>query len=180
MKYIKVLLAITVCSLFTSLAFASPSTNNIVQVNDALGPWTFSLSGQGNTKLNNDAKVANSSVGAEFELGHSANIVLPETFGIRQGIGYSDSSGATWNFSTKAFADATIVKLGNLEFDAGVNGGISYGNQPLDWMVAPEAIVRLYLKTDVDVFGRVEYPFDITKGAADNNLVYSLGLRIRF
>lgn len=182
MKYIKAVVgAVVALSLVVSVASASPSTNAVVAKVSDLGPWTFALSGQGNTKLeDNTAHYKSSTIGAEFELGHSAQIVLPAEVGFRQSIGYSDASDSHWDLSTKAFTDWRVFRLGNLEADAGGNAGVAYGNQSADWTVSPEATARLYLKKDVDLFGRVEYPYDITKGTVENNLTYTLGLRVRF
>jgi hypothetical protein len=65
----------------------------------------------------------------------------------------------------------------------GGNIGATYGNTPLVWKAAPEGVVRLYLKQDVDLFGRVEYPFALNGSSspvAQNSLVYTLGLRVKF
>ncbi len=181
MKYIKLLVATFVASLLViSAASAAPSTNLVATTTDTFTPWTFSLSGQGNSTLNNNSTYKNSNVGAEFQLGYITKIVLPAEVGVRQVIGYSDSQGANWNLSTKAFSDWTLIRLGNLEADAGGNFGTTYGNQPGNWSAAPEIVGRIYLKKDVDVFGRVEYPYDITKGASQDTLTYTIGLRVRF
>jgi hypothetical protein len=181
MKYIKTLVGVFVAlALFATVASAAPSTNLVATTTETLSPWTFSLSGQGNSTLNNNSTYKSSNVGAEFQLGYITKIVLPAEVGLRQTIGYSDSQGANWNLSTKTFSDWTIIRVGNLEADAGGNFGTSYGNQVGDWTAAPEVVGRLYLKKDVDVFGRVEYPFDLTKGTSENTLVYSIGLRVRF
>jgi hypothetical protein len=183
MKYIKTLVGSLVALAFLSVAAvqASADTNAVaLTTTDTLSPWTFSISGGGNTKLANDSAYVDSTVGGTFDLGYSTKIVLPSQVGVRQSIGYSDASGATWNFDTKVYNDWTVFRVGNLELDGGGNIGASYGNQAYDWQVAPEAIARLYLKKDVDVFARVEYPYDITKGATENSLTYDIGLRVRF
>jgi len=181
MKYIKTLVGVfAALALFATVATAAPSTNLVATTTETLTPWTFSLSGQGNSTLNNNSTYKSSNVGAEFQLGYITKIVLPAEVGLRQAIGYSDSQGATWNLSTKAFTDLTIVRVGNLEAGAGGNFGTAYGSQTGDWTAAPEVVGRLYLKKDVDVFGRVEYPYDITKGASQDTLTYTIGLRVRF
>jgi hypothetical protein len=181
MKHIKTLVGVfAALALFATVASAAPSTNLVATTTDTLSPWTFSLSGQGNSTLNNNSTYKSSNVGAEFQLGYITKIVLPAEVGLRQTIGYSDSQGANWNLSTKAFSDWTVIRVGNLEADAGGNFGTSYGNQAGDWTAAPEVVGRLYLKKDVDVFGRVEYPYDITKGASQDTLTYTIGLRVRF
>lgn len=181
MKYIKTLVgALVATSLFVTAASADPSTNApLAQPSGDLGSWTLSLSGQGASALNT-YKVAHSTIGGEFQIGHSGQFILPLEAGVRQGIGYSDAGGANWALATKVYSDWTLIKLGNLEFDTGANAGLSYGNQPFDWSAAPEVVTRLYLKKDVDLFGRVEYPFDLNTGKSDNELAYTIGLRVRF
>ena len=181
MNYIKLLVTTFVVSLFTTLATsAAPSTNLVVATTDNLGPWTFAVSGQGNSTLDTSVKYKNSDIGAEFQIGYNTTLVFPTEVGLRQSIGYSDASGANWGLSTKAYSDWRVIRLGNLEADAGANVGDSYGTQTGDWTAAPEVVGRVYLKKDVDLFGRVEYPFDLTKGTSQNTLLYSIGIRIRF
>ena len=148
MKYINTLIA--VLAVFTTTTFAAPSTNLVASTTDNLGPWTVAVSGGGSSALSG-AKIDSSTVGGEFELGHSAKIVLPAEVGIRQSIGYSDANGSSMDYSTKVFADVTVIRLGNLEADAGVNAGFAYGNQPEVFTAAPEVVARLYLKNDVDL-----------------------------
>lgn len=177
MKCIKLIGVLFATVLLASAAFAAPTTN--APASDVFSGWTLSLSGQGASALNG-SKLDHSAIGGEFELGHDGKFILPLNAGVRQGIGYSDGDGANWLFSTKVYSDWTLIRLGNLQLDAGGNAGLAYGNQPLKWTAAPEVVGRLYLKKDVDVFGRVEYPFDLNKGRAENSLTYTLGVRIRF
>lgn len=181
MKYIKTLVgAFVALALLVTVASAAPSTNTpIAQTSSDLGPWTFSVSGGGSSALSG-AKVSSSSIGGEFEIGHSAKIILPAEVGVRQSIGYSDANGSGWDYSTRLFTDVTVIRLGNLEADAGVNAGLSYGNGSEVWTAAPELTGRVYLKKDVDLFARVEYPFNLTQGESENTLRYSIGLRVRF
>ncbi len=181
MKYIKLLVAAFVASLFVTAASAAPSTNLVASTTDDLGPWTFALSGQGNSTLNNNsAKFQHSNIGAEFQVGYNTTVVFPTELGVRQVIGYNDADSAQWFLSTKVYSDWKVIRLGNLEADAGANVGNSYGTTTGDWTAAPEIVGRLYLKKDVDVFGRVEYPYDLTKGATEDTLTYTIGLRVRF
>jgi len=183
MKYIKTLVgALLATALLVTVATAAPSTNAplATPTDSKLGEWTLSLSGGGSTALGGDAKNVGSAIGGEFQLGHDAKIILPAEVGLRQSIGYSDVKGSSWLFGTKAFTDWTIVKFGNVEFDAGGNIGLSYGNTTPKWTAAPEVVGRLYLKKDVDFFARVEYPFNLTDGKSENRLTYVLGIRVRF
>lgn len=179
MKYIKTLVgALLATALFATVAVAAPSTNApVASASDELGTWTLSLSGNGSTDLKGDN---GSAVGGEIQVGKSVTLVTAAEFGLRQGIGYADKGANNWLLSTKAYSDWTVVKLGNLQFDAGANVGINYGNTKSTWSAAPEVVGRIYLKKDVDFFARVEYPFDLTNGKATDSLAYTLGIRVRF
>lgn len=181
MKYIKTLVgALLATALLVTVASAAPSTNApLAAPASDLGQWTLSLSGGGSTALGGADKTS-SAIGGEFQLGHDAKIILPAEVGLRQSIGYSDVNGSSWLLGTKAYTDWTVLKLGNLQFDAGGNIGLTYGNTTPIWTAAPEIVGRLYLKKDVDVFTRVEYPFNLTDGKAENRLTYVLGIRVRF
>jgi hypothetical protein len=180
MKYIKTLIvslvAVALLSV-TAVAYAADTSTN--STGYSLGPWTLSLSGAGSSALN-EAKIKSSTVGGEFELGHKGTLILPLDAGIRQSISYSDVTGNEWAFGTKVFSDWRIVKLGPVELGAGGNVGINYGNQQPNWTGAPEVVGRLYLKKDVDLFGRVEYPFNLNTASDEHQLLYKVGLRVRF
>jgi len=184
MKYIKTLVgAFVALTLLTTAVQAAPSTNTTATVQQTvsdLGLWTFALSGQGNTTINNSSTKVSSNIGAEFQLGYITKIVLPAEVGVRQGIGYADANSASWMLSTKVYSDWKVVRVGNLEADAGVNVGATYGNRPINYTASPEIVGRLYLKKDVNLFARVEYPFDLSAGKSQDNLVYTLGLQVRF
>ena len=45
---------------------------------------------------------------------------------------------------------------------------------------AAELVGRIYLKKDVNLFGRIEYPFDLNQGKAEGDLLYKIGLQVRF
>jgi hypothetical protein len=183
MKYIKTLIsAVIAVVLCTTVVSAATSTNSPVVVTPTgdLGPWTLSLSGGGQSALNND-KGNNSAIGATFDVGYSVGkVVFPIETGVRQFIGYSDVNSSQWILSTEPYADWVLYKVKSFEFDAGANIGYVYGDTPSTWAVAPEAIGRVYLKKDVDFFGRIEYPYNLNDGRTENSLLYSIGLRVRF
>lgn len=180
MKYVKLMGVLFATVLFATAVVAAPSTNDPVATADStLGTWTLSLAGNGSANLGG-SDIDGSAVGGEFQLGRAVTLVTPAEIGIRQGIGWSDVNGSSWLFSTKAYSDWTVLRLGNLQFDAGGNVGLTYGNTKPVWTAAPEVVARLYLKKDVDVFTRVEYPFDLTDGKAADRLGITLGLRVRF
>jgi opacity protein-like surface antigen len=182
MKYMKFVLAALVAAALTTTAFAATNAAPVALTPASnLGNWTFSLSGGGSSDLSG-GNLNSSAVGGEFELGHSGRFVLPLNAGVRQAVGYSDANGSSWLLGTRVYSDWTLIKLGNLQFDAGVNGGLDYGNRPLHWSVAPEVVGRIYLTKTVDLNGRVEAPFSLDGGKAsfENTLVYKVGIRVRF
>ena len=185
MKYIKTLVgAIVAVALFVTTVSAAPATNAPSTSGD-LGVWSFAVAGGGSSALNNNHQINSSTVGGTFELGHSGEFILPIELGVRQTIGYSDVAATSaaanlWSFKTAVFNDWTLIKLGNVEFDGGANVAYAYGNATPDWTAGPEVVARLYLKKDVDLFGRVEYPYDLTRGQSQDSLTYTIGLRVRF
>ena len=179
MKYIKTILGVLFASvLLTTVATAA--TNEIATKDVDKDHWTFSFAGGGASDLGGGT-LNSSTIQGDLSIGRTGRLVLPLEVGVRQGFGYSDVNGATWRFSTKLYSDWTLVRLGNLQLDAGGNVGALYGTRAEpSWVAAPEVVTRLYLKKDVDLFGRVEYPFNLREGRAQESLVYTLGVRLRF
>jgi hypothetical protein len=177
MKYIKMLISTLSVALVSTVVYAAPSTNLPLVASSELSPWTLSVSGGGSSALVNDK---NSVVGTQFQVGYLSKFVLPVEFGLRQNIGYSGGNGSSWVCSTKIYSDWTVLKLGNFQVDGGVNVGPAYGNTTLTWTISPEVVTRLYLTKTVDLFGRVEYPYNLNVGATANRLDYVIGLRVRF
>ena len=64
----------------------------------------------------------------------------------------------------------------------GGNVGLTYGNTPLVWSFAPEAVARLWLLKDVNTFLRGDFPFVVNSGGvrAENRVGLILGLNVRF
>ena len=163
MKYIKsAVFGVLFAVLFSiTSAFAASSSVPAALTGHDLGQWSLSLSGNGAVTTATPSKFRG---GANLELGHTGDLILPLEFGVRQGVGYGNTSpdrSSNWNFTTSVFNDWRLVKLGNFEVDAGVNGAVTYGNTPLAWSVAPEAVGRLWLLKNVNTFLRGEYPFKI-------------------
>lgn len=178
MKSIKTVLGVLLATaLFAFTTGAATNAPVVTQTPVATSDWTLSLSGAGSVGVDSDADAA---FGTEFELGHDGKLILPFNGGIRQGIAWSDTDGSAWNFSTKLFADVPVLRLGSVQFDVGANVGALYGDTDTVWTAAPEAVVRLYLKEDVDVFLRAEYPFDLDKLEAVKTVSLALGIRVRF
>lgn len=178
MKYVKWLVGSVVATvLFTIAAVAAPSTNApIVKGLDA-SQWTLSLAGAGSTQTKGNS---DSTFGGELSLGHTGTFILPLEAGVRQGFGYSSANSEKYSFSTRGFADFTVLKLGNLEFDGGANLGTGYGATRLNFTAGPEAVARLYVKKDVDVFARADYRFDLSSATAQNQIGYVFGVRVKF
>ena len=178
MKYVKWLAGSFLATvLFTIAAVAAPSTNApIVKGLDA-SQWTLSLAGAGSTQTTGNS---DSTFGGELSLGHTGKLILPIEAGVRQGFGYSSSNTEKYSFSTRGFTDFTLLKLGNLEFDGGASLGTGYGATRLNLTAGPEAVLRLYLKKDVDVFGRANYLYDLSSATAQNKIGYVLGVRVKF
>ena len=177
MKYMKIVLAgLVAAALLTTSVMAAPATNAVAKAANALGPWTLSLAGSGAVSTDSSDAV----IGAQFQLGHDVTVFLPAELGIRQGIAWANTSDNNWLLSTKGYIDWTLIKLGNLQFDAGANVGLVYGSGSPVWTAAPEVVARLYLKEDVDTFIRVEVPFNLNDGKYTQTLPLTLGVRIRF
>jgi hypothetical protein len=186
MKYIKTLIGSVVgmALLFSVAAYASDNIST--NADSTVGLWTLALSGGGASSLSNE-KLNNSSIGTELELGHTGKLIVPLEGGIRQGLSYSDATSKDmWSLSTKGYADAQVFKVGVIQTDVGLNAGANYGDQPVKWTAAPEGDLRLWLKKDVNFFGRIEAPFDLNGNNGntflkfEDKLLYTLGLQIRF
>ena len=175
MKFTKIVLGVLFASaLFTVTALGADVT---APTGRDLGQWTLSLGGAGVVTTTTPSTFNG---GAEIDLGHTGDLILPLEFGVRQGLGYS--SGDLWSLNTHVYNDWTLIKLGSLEFDAGGNVGLYYGNQPLTWTAGPEAVQRLWLLKNVNAFVREEYAFALNDSGfkAKNALGLALGLQVRF
>lgn len=170
MKKLTILLAGILCALaITTSTLAAESTNAPADT-----AWTLTLGGTGATTTSGNSQ---SAFGADLSIGHTGFLVLPLEAGVRQQVTYND--GATV-LTTKLYGDWTLFSVSRLDLFAGANVGLSYGNTPLAWTAAPEAGVRLWIKKDVAVIGRVEYPFEINNLKPSNTLSYFLGIQVKF
>ena len=173
------------------------------------GNWSIGLSLRGVANITTPASTANNSTyGGELEFGRALKIGLPGYISIRQDFSYIEINSTTLEkikvkpvapsttpttkkvvektstsgvqFGTKLAYDWQLFRIGNWSVDAGANAGAYYGNQTLDWQVSPEVDTRLFLTKNSNVFGRVEYPFDLNSGQFTGGLVYSIGYQWRF
>jgi hypothetical protein len=144
-----------------------------------VGQWAFSLAGTGVVGTKTDTTFNG---GLSLELGHTGKFILPLEAGVRQGVGLNYDGGSTWKLSTSVYNEWQLVKLGSLEFDAGGNAGILYGNTPLAWTVGPEATARLWLTQTVNTFLRGSYNFDVshTGVKSQDALGIVFGIQARF
>src|SRR4051812_16252631 len=96
MKYIKSALlgALFTVVLFTGNVFAA-TTN---APSGDLGVWTLQLAGSGGTTLTGNSQ---STIGAEIQLGHTGQLVLPAEFGLRQVVGYASADGGSVQLGSK-------------------------------------------------------------------------------
>lgn len=138
--------------------------------------WVMTLAGNGNTTLGSDGGTA---VGGELGIGRTGKILLPVEAGLRQGFAYTFGDNNAL-FDTKVYFDVFPIKFKRFEVGAGVNAGSTWGNTPMVWSAAPEGVVRFYIKEDVAIFGRVEYPFDLGNNELGDRLNYVVGLMVRF
>lgn len=166
-------------ALFTVAALGADATSTapVVPTGHDLGQWTLSLGGSGTQVTSGDKTFAG---GLNISVGHTGDLILPLEFGVRQGVGYS--SGDLWSLNTHVYNDWVLVKLGSLELDLGGNGGAYYGNHPIAWTIAPEAVERLWLTKTVNAYLREEYAFNVsaTGVEAKNALGIEAGLQVRF
>jgi hypothetical protein len=158
-------------SALCALAFTVP-----VAKAENLNTWTFALGGAGATTTSGDSQTA---FGVDLAVGRTGKILLPVEFGVRQGIAYNTETD-NGVFDTRLFADFTLFSVSAVDVFAGANAGLTYGDVSATWTVAPEAGLRFFLKDDVAVVGRVEYPYDITNSRWQNTLRYTVGLRVNF
>ena len=155
----------------------STSTNvPVVTTPVAPGAWVISLGGSGATTTtgNNDT-----SLGADLSVGRTGNLLLPLEAGVRQGISYD----STVVLSTKLYADWTLFSFATDRVDvfAGANVGLTYGDVQATWTASPEAGLRLWVKRDVAVLLRAEFPFQLNDESKYTDTVrYFLGFQVKF
>jgi hypothetical protein len=140
--------------------------------------WVFGVGGSGATGLNSDSETA---FGLNLQLGRTAQLVLPFEYGVRQSIGFATEGEDTTLFTTKLYADWNLLSYKKVDLFAGGNVGLTYGNTSPLWTAAPETGLRFWLKKDVAIEGRLEFPFDIGDNAKFNDaMTYTIGLKVRF
>jgi len=161
----------------TAPATTTPTVVKAAPVSDS--QWAFSLAGSGVVGTKTDTTFNG---GLSLELGHTGKFILPLEAGVRQGVGLNYNDGSRWNLSTAVYNEWQLIKLGSLEFDAGGNAGVAYGNSPLAWTIGPEATARLWLTQTVNTFLRGQYEFDVTSKSVNSQSALGVifGVQVRF
>ena len=184
-KFTNMLVGVFCALLLVTSTFAadtvSASTNAPVAVETVAAPvtpgaWVISLGGAGSTTTTGNSDTL---FGADLSVGYTGKLLLPLEGGVRQGISY-DSTAV---FSTKLYADWTLFSFATDRVDvfAGANAGLTYGDVQATWTAAPEAGLRLWVKHDVSVLLRAEFPFQLNDGAEYTDTVrYFLGFQVKF
>ena len=178
-KFTKISAGICIAIALTTSAFAADTAvkASAVQSTPSSDSWTLTLGGSGTTTTKGDSQTA---FGVEVGIGRTGNLLFPIETGVRQSIGYASGNGGNTVFGTKLYNDWTVLKVKSVDVFAGGNAGATYGNVPLEFSAAPEAGLRWWLKKDVAVVGRIEYPFSLNSGKAADKLDYSLAFQVKF
>lgn len=140
--------------------------------------WVVSLGGVGSTATTGDVETA---LGFDVSVGLTGRLLLPLEGGVRQSVSWDTEDSAV--FSTRAYADWTLVSLAKETLDVfvGANAGATYGDIQTVWTAAPEAGLRWWVKNDVSVLLRTEFPFRLNDGAEfTDRIVYFLGFQVRW
>lgn len=175
--------ALSALLLATSAFSAETSTNTVPatvsKVAEVENVWVISLGGVGQTATASETSTA---LGLDISIGRTGFLLLPVEAGVRQNVAWStDDSGV---FSTRVYSDWTLFSLkGNTKFDyfVGANAGLTYGDVQSFWTAAPETGFRWWLRKDVSVLGRAEFPFRLSDGAEfTETITYFLGFQVKF
>lgn len=139
--------------------------------------WVLSLGGVGATGTDSDGETA---FGIDLSIGRTGHLLLPLEGGLRQSFSYATEGEDTALLSTRGYLDVTLLDFKGFDLFVGGNIGLLYGNTEPEWGLSPEAGLRFWLKKDVAILGRVEYPYDLTNGEWDDTLKYFLGFQVKF
>jgi hypothetical protein len=148
--------------LLTVLACLALAGQGYSETNDVRDSWVFGIGGVGATSTKSDGGTA---FGLAVDIGKQGKFLLPIQAGLRQSISYLNDEGSQTLLTTTLYNDWTLLTYKSIELFGGANVACTYGNtQPL-WVLAPEAGVRLYVKEDVAIVGRIQYGFDLNNNA---------------
>ena len=134
------------------------------------GDFDFSLNGSGHS----DKNLSNTQVSANAGLGYF--LTSDFEIGLRQGVVLSSTVAG----QSSVFADYNFT-FGKLVPFVGVSGGYAYGSTiPNYWSAGPEVGVRYFLNSTTYVFGDATYQFNLNKGINTGEILYGVGLGLRF
>lgn len=159
------LIAGVFCAL--ALTFTACATTN-----DTDSQWALTLAGNGITTTTSDSQ---SHFGAELGIGRTGTLWFPLEAGVRQTVALGDYT----LFDTRVYSDWTILTHKKFDLSVGANLGVTYGDTVAIWSAAPEVVAKYWVKKDVSIYTRLEYPIDLDRGA-QNVLKYTVGFSIRF
>lgn len=162
----------------TKLLVGAVCALSLVTSTMAATDTVVSLGGVGTTATTSDAPT---NVGFDVSVGLTGNFLLPLEGGVRQSVVWDSEDSAV--FSTRAYADWTLFSLAKNTLDVfvGANAGATYGDLQTVWTAAPEAGLRWWVKDDVSILFRSEFPFRLNDGAEfTDRVVYFLGFQVKF
>jgi hypothetical protein len=186
MKFAKTIIAVLSALALSVSTFAAGTTvgatNAPVAVETVAAPttanaWVVSLGGVGESVTAGDTETV---FGVDLSVGYTGQLLLPLEAGVRQGVSY-DGDGTVLN--TRLYGDWTLVSLAKNTFDvfAGANVGVTYGDLQSVWTAAPEAGLRWWVKDDVSILFRAEFPFRLNDGAEfTDSIRYFVGFQVKF
>ena len=174
-KYTKLIIGVVCATVMSTSVFAADMLSQAKPV--TVNQWVMTLEGAGITETSGGAETA---FGLNIGLGLTGELLFPVEGGIRQGLAFSSPEGNKTILTTKLYADWTVLQVKKLDVFVGANAGLTYGNTAPIWVAGPEGGLRLWVKEDVAVIGRIEYPFDLNNNKAFNNLNYVVGFQVKF
>ena len=172
----KKLMATFVCLATLAISALAADTNTVAAASDEA--WVVSLGGVGSTATTGNTTTA---FGVDLSVGRTGHLLLPIEVGVRQSVAWSsDDSGV---YSTRLYSDWTVLSVAQKTLDVfvGANVGITYGDVQSFWNASPEAGLRWWVKKDVAILGRAEFPFRISDEAKFTDTVaYFVGFQVRW
>lgn len=171
------LLLVTSTVLAADTAVKTTNTPVAVETVKAEAPadaWVMTLGGVGSTATAGDKE---SVFGIDMSLGRTGKLLFPIEGGIRQTVSFANDNNVA---TTKLYMDWDVLKVKWFDLFVGGNFGCSYGNTTLVWSAAPEVGVRAWVKKDVALYGRAEFPFNLNDSRFNETVKYAIGIQFRF
>jgi len=148
------------------------------------GDWEITIGGGGTTSEDVD--------GTDFDFDGELGYYLDRHWlvGVRQGVGFSDTTGGDNDFvgDTTVFVDYHFDGFGEFRPFVGANLGFTYGESVTDtFSGGPEAGLKWYVKPETFLFGRARFDYlfdDGDEGSGDDfgdgRFVYTVGVGFNF